>query len=183
MNVLQTELPGVLLIEPKVFADARGFFMESYNARRYAEQGIGSTFVQDNHSRSVAGTIRGLHYQLLPGQQKLVRAVVGTIVDVVVDIRRGSPTYGRWEAFELSAENRRQLFVPVGCAHGFCVTSPIAEVEYKVDTYYAPDLERGIRYDDPAIGVEWPDVTPILSDKDKVLPTLAEAEHDFIWEA
>ncbi len=181
MRVTPTTLPEILVIEPTVFEDARGFFMESYNRRRFAEHGITSDFVQDNHSRSARGTIRGMHYQLLPGQAKLVRVIVGEILDVVVDIRRGSPTYGKWVACPLSATNRHMLYVPVGFAHGFCVTSDVAEVEYKVDTHYAPALERGIRYNDPEIGIDWPIENPILSERDQGLPLLAEAECNFVY--
>jgi dTDP-4-dehydrorhamnose 3,5-epimerase len=180
--VIPTELPAVKLIIPQVHRDGRGFFLESYQASRYHTAGLTAKFVQDNHSRSTQGVVRGLHYQLLPGQTKLVRAVVGEILDVVADLRRGSPTYGKWTAVHLSAENCHQLYVPVGFAHGFAVLSPVAEVEYKVDTYYDPAKERGVRYDDPTLGVKWPVASPVLSARDQALPLLADAQHDFVWQ-
>jgi dTDP-4-dehydrorhamnose 3,5-epimerase len=158
--------------------------MESYNYKRYTESGIPAVFVQDNHSLSVeAGVIRGLHYQLNPAAQtKLVRVTAGAIYDVVVDIRRGSPTYGRWEAFELSAENKRQLLIPPGFAHGFCTLQRNTEVQYKVDQLYSAEHDRGIAWNDPDLGIRWPTDRPILSDKDSRHPRLTEADNNFIFE-
>mgnify|MGYP001169986503 CR=1 FL=1 len=184
MEIFETKLPGVKLIEPVVFEDSRGFFMESYNFRKFGELGISVTFVQDNHSLSKdKGVLRGLHYQLNPmAQTKLVRVTAGAIYDVVVDIRRGSPTYGQWESFVLSAENKLQLFVPRGFAHGFCTLEPNTEVLYKVDNYYSPEHDRGIAWNDPALGIPWPVEHPILSEKDARHPRLAEAENNFRYE-
>ena len=182
MRVIPTALPGVLIIEPQVFADRRGFFLESYHLARYAEHGIDVAFVQDNHSRSTRGTLRGLHYQAPPGQAKLVRVAVGEVFDVAVDIRWGSPTYGRWVGVTLSAENHRQLYVPTGFAHGFCVVSESADFLYKVTSYYAPAEERGIAWDDPALGIEWPVQDPILSDRDRHHPPLAEAPREYVYD-
>jgi len=181
MKVMETDLSGVLLIEPAVFGDHRGFFMESYNAQQFQEQGISTVFAQDNHSLSVeAGVLRGLHYQLHPhAQTKLVRVTSGAIYDVVVDIRRNSPTFGQWAGFTLSGENKMQLLIPQGFAHGFCTLIPHSEVLYKVDRYYSPEHDRGIAWDDPALNIQWPTVAPILSDKDRKHPLLAEAELNF----
>lgn len=181
MRVIETDLPGVRIIEPKVFEDRRGFFMESWNRRTFAALGIHDDFVQDNHSRSSYGTLRGLHYQAAPGQAKLVRAVSGEVFDVAVDVRWGSPTFGRWVGVTLSAENRRMLYIPVGYAHGFCVTSEVADFVYKVTSYYAPADERGIAWDDPAIGVAWPLSDPLLSDRDRRHPLLADAPRDYVY--
>jgi dTDP-4-dehydrorhamnose 3,5-epimerase len=180
MRRIETGIPGVMLIEPVVHGDHRGFFMESYHRDRFAELGIECEFVQDNHSRSRAGVLRGLHYQLGRPQAKLVRATRGTVFDVVVDLRRGSPTFSRWVGAELSEDNRRMLFSPVGFAHGFFVLSEIAEFQYKCSDYYAPDEERGLRWDDPTIGIEWPlgRLEPILSDRDRGWPALADAAQD-----
>ena len=166
MNVFESDLQGVLIIEPEVIGDRRGFFLETYHARRYAEAGVPEPFVQDNHSRSAPGTLRGLHYQLTKPQGKLVRCVRGAIFDVAVDIRRGSPTFAQWVGVELSAENKRQLYMPPGFAHGFCVPEEESEVEYKCTDYYAPEDERGIIWNDPTIAIEWPVTDPILSEKD-----------------
>ncbi len=175
MKTVATELPGVVVVEPRVFTDARGFFFESYNAQRYAHAGIPPLFVQDNHSSSVKGTIRGLHYQLRHPQGKLFRVLRGTVFDVAVDIRRGSPTFGRWTGVELSADNKRQLFIPAGFAHGFCVTSDGAEVEYKCTDMYVADDQRGVLWNDPTIGIGWPVRDPVLSDQDRAfLPLLGE---------
>jgi dTDP-4-dehydrorhamnose 3,5-epimerase len=181
MNFIEAGLSGVLIIEPNVFGDQRGFFMESYNAVRFQDKGISNIFIQDNHSLSrESGVIRGLHYQLNPkAQAKLVRVISGTIYDVVVDIRFNSPTFGRWSSVLLSAENKRQLFVPVGFAHGFCTLVPNTEVLYKVDEYYSSEHDQGIAWNDPALGIDWPTTNPILSDKDQKHPCLAEAEINF----
>lgn len=183
MIVRDCSLPGVKLIETAVFEDRRGFFTESYNAERFAQNGIPTTFVQDNHSLSVeTGVLRGLHYQLTPkAQTKLVRVTAGAIYDVVVDIRRGSPTYGLWEGFELSAANKKQLLVPQGFAHGFCTLAPNTEVQYKVDCLYSAEHDRGIAWDDPALGIQWPTSMPILSAKDAEHPTLAKADNNFLY--
>lgn len=176
MKVLETELPGVVIIEPAVHGDARGFFLESWHARRYAEYGLAATFVQDNHSRSSRGVLRGLHYQLRQPQGKLVRVVSGEVFDVAVDIRKGSPTFGRWSGVTLTAENHRQIYVPPGFAHGFCVVSDVADFLYKCTDYYAPEDERGIRWDDPDIGIAWPDMQYALSEKDSRNGLLAELD-------
>ena len=178
MNTVPTELPGVVIIEPRVFTDPRGFFFESYNADRYAQAGIASSFVQDNHSCSAKGTIRGLHYQLRRPQGKLLRVIRGTVFDTAVDIRRGSPTFGWWVGVELSAENRRQLFIPAGLAHGFCVTSEVAEVEYKCTDFYVPDDQHGVLWSDPSIGIRWPVREPILSDQDRKFGPLTGERDD-----
>ena len=174
MRFLPTELPGVLLIEPRVFGDQRGFFLETYHAEKYRAGGITHTFVQDNHSRSVGPILRGLHAQEKQPQGKLVRCVEGEIFDVAVDIRRGSPTFRRWVSARLSAENRHQLWVPPGFAHGFCVTSSPAQVEYKCTALYDAEDELAIRWDDPEIGIDWPVAAPVLSAKDAIAPTLSE---------
>ncbi|MBQ7625851.1 MAG: dTDP-4-dehydrorhamnose 3,5-epimerase [Rhodocyclaceae bacterium] len=166
MRIFPSRLDGALIIEPRVFGDARGFFMESWNARRYREAGIDEQFVQDNVSRSVRGVLRGLHVQHPQGQGKLVQVLTGEVFDVAVDIRRGSPTYGQWEGVTLSEENRRQFYIPPGFAHGFCVLSDSALFSYKCTEFYAPENEVSIRWDDPDIGIEWPVDSPILSAKD-----------------
>jgi dTDP-4-dehydrorhamnose 3,5-epimerase len=167
-------LPEVLIVEPRVFRDERGFFAETYHAPRYRDAGITVAFVQDNHSRSVQGTLRGLHWQVAPrAQAKLIRVLAGEILDVAVDIREGSPTFGRWVAVPLSAENFRQLFVPVGYAHGFLVTSASADIEYKCSDLYEPAAERGLMWNDPDIGIAWPVADPILSARDRAHPPLA----------
>jgi dTDP-4-dehydrorhamnose 3,5-epimerase len=175
MKIIPTDtLPDVLVIEPRVHRDDRGFFVETYHATRYREAGIDVTFVQDNHSRSVRGTLRGLHWQTDPHPQaKLVRVVDGEILDVAVDVREGSPTFGRWTAVTLSSENFRQLFVPVGFAHGFLVLSEQADIEYKCSDVYDPAAERGLMWNDPAIGIDWPINSPILSARDRAHPPLA----------
>ncbi len=178
MNVIETALPGVLVLEPKVFGDARGFFLDSYNRARFLEAtGVDADFVQDNHSRSAHGVLRGLHYQIRQPQGKLVRVVSGAVFDVAVDLRRSSPTFGRWAGVELSAENQRQLWVPPGFGHGFLVLSDSADFLYKTTDYYAPEHERGIAWNDPAIGIDWPlHGMPQLSAKDAAAPLLAAAE-------
>jgi dTDP-4-dehydrorhamnose 3,5-epimerase len=168
-------LAGVVVIEPEVHADARGFFVETYSRARYEAAGIVADFVQDNHSRSARGTVRGLHYQARPGQAKLVRVARGAIWDVVLDIRPDSPTFGRTEAFDLDDVGHRQLFVPVGFAHGFCVTSDVADVAYKVSSPFDPGEERGIAWDDPALAIAWPTDAPIVSERDRANPRLRDA--------
>jgi dTDP-4-dehydrorhamnose 3,5-epimerase len=175
LNVTQTPLPGVLLIEPRVFADERGFFLETYNAARFREIGIGDGFVQDNHSRSRRGVLRGLHYQEPNAQGKLVRCSAGAIYDVAVDIRVGSPTFGKWYGVELSGENRRMLWVPPGYAHGFCALTDDADMIYKCTALYDAKSDRAIAWNDPAIGIRWPLADPIVSEKDAAAPRLAEA--------
>lgn len=178
MKCLTTRLEGVLLIEPDVYADSRGFFMESYNQRKFHELGIDDQFVQDNHSLSAAaGTLRGLHYQLPPmAQTKLLRVLTGAIYDVVVDIRKHSPTFGQWVGVILSADNHRQLLIPKGFAHGFCTLVPQTQVMYKVDAFYSPEHERGILWNDPELFIDWPVSDPILSEKDRHHPFLRDAE-------
>jgi dTDP-4-dehydrorhamnose 3,5-epimerase len=167
-------LPDVLVVEPTVHRDARGFFLETYHEPRYRDAGIDVTFVQDNHSRSTRGTLRGLHWQVAPHPQaKLIRVLAGEILDVAVDIRPSSPTFGRWTAVTLSAENFRQLYLPVGFAHGFLVLSDVAEVEYKCSDVYDQAAERGLMWNDPAIGIDWPVADPILSTRDRTHPPLA----------
>ena len=174
MRVLPTDLPGVLLIEPDVFRDPRGYFLETFNQRRYREAGIDCAFVQDNQSRSLRGTLRGMHAQLKKPQGKLVRAVEGEIFDVAVDLRPRSPTFGKWTGTKLSGETFRQMFVPPGFAHGFCVLSESAVVAYSCTDFYDRADEIGFRWNDPAVGIAWPIEAPLLSDKDAALPTLAE---------
>jgi dTDP-4-dehydrorhamnose 3,5-epimerase len=178
MNVTATEIPDVLLIEPKVFGDARGFFFESFNQRVWQElTGIDRPFVQDNHSRSCRGVLRGLHYQIRQAQGKLVRVVAGEVFDVAVDLRRGSPTFGRWVGDYLSADNKRQLWIPEGFGHGFVVLSEMAEFLYRTTDYWAPEHERCIIWNDSDIGIRWPiDYAPILSEKDGKGAAFKEAE-------
>lgn len=174
MKRIGTTLPGVWILEPTVYEDPRGYFMETYHRARYQDMGIGPNFVQDNLSFSVQGTLRGLHYQHPRGQAKLVQVIEGAVYDVAVDIRRGSPSFGRWVAVELSAENRRQVFIPQGFAHGFCVRTGQAVVTYKCSDFYDPACERGILWSDPRLAIPWPVQDPILSDKDRRYPCLAE---------
>ncbi len=183
MKAIATAIPDVLLLEPRVFGDARGFFLESFNARNFRElTGLDLQFVQDNHSRSAAGVLRGLHYQIRQPQGKLVRVVQGRVFDVAVDLRRRSPHFGRWVGAELSGENHRQLWIPPGFAHGFLVLSESADFLYKTTDYYAPEHERCVRWDDPAIGIDWPLAglpspgAPLLSAKDREGRLLADAE-------
>lgn len=178
MQIQKTDIPDVMIIEPKVFGDDRGFFFESFNERRFAElTGTSPHFVQDNHSRSARNVLRGLHYQIRQPQGKLVRVMSGEVFDVAVDMRRSSPTFGRWVGVTLSAENKRQLWIPEGFAHGFVVTSESAEFLYKTTDYWAPEYERSVRWDDPAIGIRWPlQGAPLLSAKDQAGVSLAEAE-------
>jgi dTDP-4-dehydrorhamnose 3,5-epimerase len=177
MKVTPTRLREVLLIEPTVFGDARGFFFESWNAREFERAGIRASFVQDNHSRSEKGVLRGLHYQLRHPQGKLVRVIEGEIFDVAVDVRRSSPTFGKWGSARLDAQSKNMLWVPVGFAHGFCVLSDFAEVLYKATDFYAPEHERSIAWNDPEIGIDWPlSGTPKLSPKDAAGLWLRDAE-------
>ncbi|MEZ5076273.1 MAG: dTDP-4-dehydrorhamnose 3,5-epimerase [Solirubrobacterales bacterium] len=178
---LPTELDGVALIEPRVFADERGFFLETFSRDAWAALGVDVEFVQHNHSRSTRGTLRGLHFQTEPGQAKLLRCARGAILDVAVDLRRDSPTYGGWEAHVLDDERHRQLFVPVGFAHGFAVLSEVADVAYLVSSYYDPATEAGIAWDDPEVGVEWQVPEPLLSERDRTAPRLAEIAADLPW--
>ncbi|MDF2724054.1 MAG: dTDP-4-dehydrorhamnose 3,5-epimerase [Paenibacillus sp.] len=184
MNKLETKLPGVYILEPVVHGDQRGFFMESYTGARMEQLGIAHRFVQDNQSLSAqAGVIRGLHYQLSPkAQTKLVRVLTGAVYDVVVDIRKGAPTFGQWIGVVLSEDNKRQLLVPRGFAHGICTLVPNTQLFYKVDEYYSPAHDRGILWSDPALAIDWPVVTPQLSAKDERLPLLQDAEIDFVYE-
>jgi dTDP-4-dehydrorhamnose 3,5-epimerase len=175
MQRLPTRLDGLVLLEPKVHGDARGFFVETFRADVAREHGIPTEFVQDNHSRSRRGTLRGIHFQTHPGQAKLVRVARGRVFDVAVDLRRGSPTFGRWEGVELDDESGRMLFIPVGFGHGFLVLSDVADFVYKCTNYYDPATEAGIRFDDPEVGVEWPaDVELLYSERDATAPTLAD---------
>lgn len=183
---IETKLKGVYLLEPTVFEDHRGFFMESYNKKDFEEIGLYFDFVQDNHSLSIkAGVLRGLHFQLNPkAQTKVVRVLQGAIYDVVVDIRKGSPTFGKWQGFILTSENKRQIVVPKGFAHGILTLVPNTEIMYKVDEYYSPEHDRSLRWDDPELGIDWPVSKPILSEKDANAPTLRELmnEINFIYE-
>ncbi|WP_018887671.1 dTDP-4-dehydrorhamnose 3,5-epimerase [Paenibacillus massiliensis] len=181
MKVTPLKLEGAQILEPIAHGDHRGFFMESYNEQTMKESGINYTFIQDNHSLSVeTGVIRGLHYQLSPkAQTKLVRVIAGAIYDVIVDIRKSSPTFGQWVGVILSEHNKRQLLVPKGFAHGFCTLVPNTQVIYKVDEYYSPDHDRGILWNDPALSIDWPTSYPVLSDKDRVHPVLADADNNF----
>lgn len=176
MKALLASIPGLIILEPVVRVDERGWFFESWNQKTLGGLGIEACFVQDNHSRSSRGTLRGLHYQVHHVQDKLVRVVVGSIFDVAVDVRAGSPTFGRWFGVELSAENRRQLWIPKGFAHGFIVTSEIAEVIYKVTDYWNKDAERGLRWNDPGVGIAWPATggQPALNARDAAYPLLNE---------
>jgi dTDP-4-dehydrorhamnose 3,5-epimerase len=173
MRFVPTELPGVILVEPDVYRDSRGFFLETYHAEKYRANGIAGPFVQDNHSRSAGGTLRGLHLQVGRAQGKLVRAIEGEIFDVAVDVRRGSPTFGKWTGRRLTAEGFQQLYVPPGFAHGFSVVSPVAQVEYKCTDLYDPASELTIAWNEPAFNVEWPVSDPLLSDRDRRAPGLA----------
>lgn len=180
MNLKATrlEIPELLLLEPRVFSDTRGFFLETYHRQKYVDLGVDVTFVQDNHSFSKKDTLRGLHYQLKHAQAKLVYVVRGEVYDIAVDIRRGSPTFGKWVAVILSSENKRQLYVPPGFAHGFCVTSETADVLYKCSDFYSPEDECGISWSDPTLAIPWPTKSPLLSPKDSTYPTLALAAPD-----
>lgn len=185
MPLIKTELPDLLVFEPKVFEDSRGYFFESYNANVFKEAGIDIVFVQDNQSSSAYGVIRGLHFQLNPhAQTKLVRVLSGRILDVAVDLRKGSPTFGKSFTIELSAENKRQLFVPRGFAHGFSVLSERAEVMYKCDAFYNKQSEGGIRFDDPELNIDWqiPLEKAVVSDKDTILPGITDCETNFVYQ-
>jgi dTDP-4-dehydrorhamnose 3,5-epimerase len=185
MEFIKTAIPEVILIKPKVFGDDRGFFIETYKKSLFHANGIDVEFIQDNHSKSAKGVLRGLHYQLNPfAQGKLVRCVNGAVFDVAVDIRRGSPTFGKWVGYELSAENKAMLWIPPGFAHGFVTLVDDTEFVYKTTNEYAPSCDRGIKYDDPAIGIEWPQIDGglLLSAKDQQQPLLAGAEINFVYE-
>jgi dTDP-4-dehydrorhamnose 3,5-epimerase len=182
MRLIDTRLDGLVLVEPVVHGDTRGFFLESYRANVWAEHGVTDTFVQDNHSRSARGVLRGMHFSIGAGQAKLVRCARGRILDVVVDLRRASATYGEWESVELDDQQARQLYIPVGFAHGFCVLSDVADVTYKCSTYYDGSLERGFRYDDPEVGIDWPnDIELLVSERDARAPTLAQIAHELAF--
>jgi dTDP-4-dehydrorhamnose 3,5-epimerase len=175
VKIIPTGLPGVLLIEPVVHRDERGFFLETYQSTRYRQAGVDTTFVQSNHSRSVRGTLRGLHWQEAPHPQaKLIRVVAGEVFDVAVDLRPGSETFGRWVGTTLSAENFHQMYVPVGFAHGFCVVSDVAELEYQCSDIYDPAAERGLMWNDPDLAIEWPVENPLVSARDQTHPTLRD---------
>lgn len=179
MRVLETRLDGPILLAPVSRGDARGFFLESYRADVWAEHGVTDTFVQDNHSRSARGVLRGMHLSVGAGQAKLVRCARGAILDVIVDVRLDSPTYGEWESFELDDTGARQLYVPIGFGHGFCVVSELADVTYKCSTYYDPLTERGFHYDDADVAITWPaDVEPIVSERDRDAPMLHQLAHE-----
>jgi dTDP-4-dehydrorhamnose 3,5-epimerase len=175
---IPTRLDGPVLIAPDVHGDSRGFFLETYSERAWDQLGVAGPFVQGNHSRSTAGTIRGLHFQRSPGQSKLVRVARGRVWDVVVDIRRSSPTFGDWEAFELDDERHLQVYVPVGFAHGFCAISEVVDVAYMVGSYYDPATERGIAWDDPDLAIPWPTEHPIVSERDRHNRSLADIRGD-----
>ena len=180
LSFVKTAIPGVLIIEPDIFKDDRGFFMETYHKGRYAKGGMDMPFAQDNHSHSRKGTLRGLHYQLKHPQDKLVYVITGEIFDVAVDIRRGSPTFGKWVGVHLSEENHRQIFIPKGFAHGFCVMSETADVIYKCTDLYAPDDDHGVYWADPDIGIEWPVEKPIISEKDSRNPRLNDIPENLL---
>jgi dTDP-4-dehydrorhamnose 3,5-epimerase len=174
VQIVPTRLPGPILLAPRVHADERGFFAETFRQSTWSEAGVDVDFVQDNHSRSRRGTLRGMHFQTTPGQAKLIRCARGRILDVVVDLRRASPTFGEWEAAELDDEAMRQLFIPVGFAHGFLVLSDVADVAYKCSSYFDSATEAGIAYDDPDVGIEWPDIELTVSERDRTAPRLAD---------
>lgn len=178
MDITTTSLEGVLIIEPRVFKDSRGFFMETYNQNRYTGAGVDNAFVQDNLSYSVRGTVRGLHFQINRPQDKLIQVITGKILDVVVDIRSGSETFGQWEGVYLSDQNNHQLFIPKGFAHGFCVLSEFALFAYKCSEFYVPDDEGGILWSDPDIGIDWQVEHPIISEKDKNFPCLSDLSRE-----
>ena len=185
MKRLETRLDGLVLLEPAVHGDARGFLTETFRQDVLDRHGVEVAFVQDNHSRSRRGTVRGMHFQTRPGQAKLVRCARGAVLDVVVDLRRGSPTFGEWEGVELDDQRMRQLFIPIGFGHGFCVLSEVADVVYKLSSYYDPTTESGIAYDDPDVAIAWPALELLVSDRDADAPRLAEiaGELPFAWRA
>ena len=178
MKILETALPGVLVIEPRVFRDDRGFFLESFNADRFAQHGLPTVFRQDNHSHSMKGVLRGLHYQLRRPQGKLVSVIRGRVFDVAVDIRRGSPTFGEWYGTVLTEEDPRYLWIPPGFAHGFCTLSDVADFVYKCTEVYVGEDDRGVLWSDPSIGIQWPISNPVLSEKDQRMPTLSAVRTD-----
>jgi dTDP-4-dehydrorhamnose 3,5-epimerase len=178
MQIEETDIPGVLVVTPKVFGDERGFFLETYNKEVFQQAGIAPEFVQDNHSKSTQGVVRGLHYQKKFPQGKLIWVIQGEVLDVIVDIRRGSPTFAKWISILISAENKKQVWIPGGLAHGFSVLSETAEFCYKVTDYYHPEDEGGIRWNDPQLKIDWQVQNPLLSEKDRQLPLLAEAAED-----
>jgi len=178
MQITQTNLNGVLIIEPRIFSDGRGFFFESYHRERYRQYGIRNDFVQDNLSYSMKDTLRGLHYQNPHSQAKLVQVLSGEVFDVALDIRSGSPTFGQWTGIILSSENKKQFYIPIGFAHGFCVLSDTAIFSYKCDDFYSPDCEGGIFWSDPDLGIDWPVKAPLLSDKDGKYPCLKDIPHE-----
>lgn len=182
MRRIDTSLPGLVIIEPVVHGDERGFFVESFRESALAELDIHDHWVQDNHSRSTRGVVRGMHFALPPGQAKLIRCPRGAILDVCVDIRRGSPTYGQWDAVELNDQRMRMLYIPVGFAHGYCVTSDVADVTYKCSDYYDPELEREISVNDPDIGIVWPVAMPTLSKRDRDAPLLRDIADTLLFE-
>jgi dTDP-4-dehydrorhamnose 3,5-epimerase len=182
MKRLETRIEGPILIEPVVHGDERGFFHETYRKNVFAELGIHDDFVQDNHSRSSRGIVRGMHFQIGRGTSKLVRCARGAILDVLVDLRKGSPTFGEWEAFTLNDENLQELYCPDGFAHGFCVTSEVADVIYKCSAYYDPSTEAGISYKDPDVGIEWPDIELTPSERDAAAPLLKDVESELPFE-
>jgi dTDP-4-dehydrorhamnose 3,5-epimerase len=183
MERLTTRLDGLALLAPTVHGDERGFFLETYRAEAWARHGVPAAFVQDNHSRSRHGTLRGIHFQTRPGQGKLVRCARGRVFDVAVDLRRGSPTFGEWEGFVLDDERHLQLWIPVGFGHGFCALSELADVTYKCTSVFDPATEGGIRFDDPAVGIEWPDVEILCSERDRTAPALADVAGDLPFRA
>jgi dTDP-4-dehydrorhamnose 3,5-epimerase len=178
MEQLPTRLAGLVLLAPDVFGDDRGFFVETYREELWSGFGIPTGFVQDNHSRSRRGTLRGIHFQTHPGQGKLVRCARGSVLDVVVDLRRGSPTFGEWEAVQLDDERHLQLWIPIGFGHGFCVLSDVADFAYKCTNVYDPATEAGIRFDDPDVGIEWPDIELLYSERDATAPRLADVRDE-----
>jgi len=184
MKFHRTKLNGPILIEPKVHGDARGFFIETFRTEKLSEIGINHEFVQDNHSRSRKGTLRGMHFQRVPGQAKLVRCARGAVLDVIVDVRRGSPTFGNWESFQLDDENHHTLYIPIGFAHGFCVLTDEADFVYKCSSYYDTDTELELAYNDPDVGIQWPDLDLIVSERDIYAPRLHEIAEKlpFIYE-
>ena len=178
MEIRHTDIAGLLTVEPRVHRDHRGFFQETFRLDALERAGVATEWVQDNHSRSGRGTLRGLHFQIGRGQAKLVRCARGSVLDVAVDVREGSPTFGHWRAFELDDRACRQLYVPIGLAHGFCVTSDVADVVYKCSSYYDAAAERTIAFDDPDLAIAWPDLEPIVSERDRAAPTLAQIRHE-----